>query len=382
MNRKQFLVSLAVLVVLAAAAAAVVLSDRSAWNTVETRTGQKIVPGLKIADVAEVAIQDSSGQLHLVRGADGWKVRERADFPADTARIGELLLKLAELKAVQSEALPAGERARLELLEPKVKGAAGAGVALELKDGKGAVLGRLILGKQIFKSAEVASLGSGRPEASGRYVLAGDDAATMLAVAEPLAQVESKPDPWLVKELIRVDVAKSIASTGKDGRRRWTVSRKSDGADWTFSDSKGKPDLQKATDLSSSLGWIDLVDVVPDPAKVDTGLDHGVAIKAETFDGITYTLRVGNAAGQNYYLGFQVEGEPAKQRVAPKGEKAEDKARNDKSFEDRRKKLVEQIEREKRLSRWTYLVAKNSIEPLLRDRTQLLPEKKKSIKKT
>ena len=121
---------------------------------------------------------------------------------------------------------------------------------------------------------------------------------------------------------------------------------------------------------------------MPDPAKVDTGLDHGVAIKAETFDGITYTLRVGNAAGQNYYLGFQVEGEPAKQRVAPKGEKAEDKARNDKSFEDRRKKLVEQIEREKRLSRWTYLVAKNSIEPLLRDRTQLLPEKKKSIKKT
>ena len=69
MNRKQFLVSLAVLVVLAAAAAAVVLSDRSAWNTVETRTGQKIVPGLKIADVAEVAIQDSSGQLHLVRAA-------------------------------------------------------------------------------------------------------------------------------------------------------------------------------------------------------------------------------------------------------------------------------------------------------------------------
>lgn len=380
MNRKQFLVSLAVLIVLAAAGAGVVLSDRSAWNKADSRVGQKVVAGLKIPDIAEIVIKDSSGELHLVKGGSRWKVRERADFDADTDRIGELLVKLAELKVVQSETLSADERARLELVEPKDKTTPGAGIALELKDAKGGALGRLLLGKKIFKSAELASLGS-QGEATGRYVLAGEDTGTMLAVAEPFAQVESKPDPWLVKDLIRVDVAKSIASTGKDGRRRWIVSRKSDGADWTFADSKSKPDLQKATDLSSALGWINLVDVVPDPAKADTGLDHGVTIKAETFDGITYTLRIGNAVGQNYYVGFQVAGEPAKRRVAPKGEKAEDKARNDKSFEDRRKKLVEQSEREKRLSHWTYLVAKSSLEALLRDRAQLLPEKK-SVKKT
>jgi hypothetical protein len=382
MNRKQFLVSLAVLVVLAAAAAAVVLSDRSAWNTIEARTGQKIIPGLKIADVAEIAIRDSSGELHLARGPDGWEVRERADFPADTARIGELLVKLAESKAVQSEALPADDRARLELLEPKEKGAAGAGVVLELKGGKGALLGRLLLGKPIFNSAQLASLGGPRNEPTGRYVLAGEDVGTMLAVAEPFSQVQSKPQEWLVKDLLRVDIAKSIASTGKDGRRRWTVSRKSDGADWTFADSNGRPDLQKATDLASALGWIDLVDVVPDPAKADTGLAHGIAIKAETFDGVTYTVRIGNAAGPNYYVGFQIAGEAAETRVAAKGEKPEDKAKNDKAFEDRRKKLAEQVEREKRLSQWTYLVAKSSIEALLRDRAQLLPEKKKRAGKT
>ena len=381
MNRKQFLVSLAVLIVLAAAGAAVVFSDRSAWNRVESQVGQKVIPGLKIADVAEITIKDSSGELHLVRGKDGWTVRERADFPADTGRIGELLVKLAELKVVQSGALPADERARLKLLEPKDKSATGAGAALELKDGKGAVLGRLLLGKQIFKSAEMVSLGSGRAEASGRYVLAGDDSKTMLAVAEPFSQVQSKPQDWLVKDLLRVDVAKTISSVGKNGRAQWDVSRKSDGADWVFGGSKVKPDLQKATDLASSLGWIDLADVVADPAKADTGLDHAVTIKAETFDGITYTLHIGNMAGNNYYVAFQVAGEPAKTRVAPKGEKPEDKAKNDKAFEDRRKKLAEQVDREKRLSRWTYLVAKGTIDPLLRDRAQLLPEKKKAAKK-
>lgn len=376
MNRKQFLLSLAVLIVLAVAGAAVVWSDRSAWNKAETKVGQKVIPGLKIADVAEIAINDSSGELHLVRSQGGWTVRERADFPADTGRIGELLVKLAELKAVQSEALPADGRARFDLAEPKEKGTAGAGIALELKDGKGAVIGRLLLGKQIFKSAELASMGNSPTEASGRYVLARGDAGTMFAVAEPFSQVESKPDQWLVKDLIRVDVAKTISSAGKDGKRRWIVSRKSDGADWIFSDSKGRPDLQKATDLASTLGWINLVDVVPDPAKADTGLDRPVIIKAETFDGITYTVRIGNAAGENYYVRYEVAGEPAKTRAAPKGEKAEEKAKNDKAFEERRKKLIEQVEREKRLSHWTYLVAKSSIEPLLRDRAQLLPEKR------
>ena len=51
MSRKQFLAALAALVVLAAAAAAVVLSDSSAWTPVDSRAGQRSLPGLQIADV-------------------------------------------------------------------------------------------------------------------------------------------------------------------------------------------------------------------------------------------------------------------------------------------------------------------------------------------
>jgi hypothetical protein len=74
-------------------------------------------------------------------------------------------------------------------------------------------------------------------------------------------------------------------------------------------------------------------------------------------------------------------GEPRKTRTPAKGEKAEDKAKNDKGFDERRKKLLEQLEREKKLERWVYLVAKNGLEPLLRDRPGLMPEKKKAAKK-
>jgi hypothetical protein len=380
MSRKQFLVVLAVLAVLAAAAAGVILSDRSAWTSADSRAGQKAIAGLKISEVAEIAIRDSSGELHLQRGQAGWKVRERADFAADTDRVAAVLVKLAEMKVVQSEPLVESQRARLELVEPKDK-APGAGTALELKDAKGGSLGRLLLGKKITKGSAMASLGRPEADATGRYVVAGGDDKTVLAVGEPLNEAEAKAQDWLVKDLLRVEGSKTISSS-KDGRLRWTVTRDTESADWRFVGSQEKPDLQKATDLASSLGWVNLVDVIADPAKADTGLDHPVVIKAETFDGLKYTLSVGRQADANYYVRIAVAGEPAKVRTPAKNEKAEDKAKNDKAFEESRRKLVEKLERERKLDPWTYLVTKTSLDPLLRDRPQLMPEKKKPAKKT
>ena len=380
MNRRQFFIALAALAVLAALGAAVVLSERSAWTAADSRAGQKAIAGLRLSEVAEIAIVDPAGELHLVRGESGWSVRERAGFAAETDRIAALLVKLAELKIIQSEPLPASQRARLELLEPKGK-VAGAGTLIELKDAKGGSLGRLLLGKKIVKSSPVASLSRGEAEATGRYLVAGGEAGTVLAVGEPLTEVESKPEQWLVKDLLRADGAKSISSS-RDGKQRWSVARETESADWKFAGSKERPDLQKATDLASSLGWVNLVDVVADPAKADTGLDHAIVIKADTFDGLSYVLRVGKQVGDNYYVKVAVAGEPRKTRAPAKGEKAEDKAKNDKEFEERRKKLLEKLERERRFERWTYLVAKNGLDPLLRDRAGLMPEKKKSAKKT
>jgi hypothetical protein len=378
-NRKQFLLVLAVLAVLAAAAAAVILSDRSAWTSADSRAGQKAIAGLKISEVAEIAIRDSSGELHLVRGQTGWSVRERADFPADTDRVAAVLVKLAETKVVQSEPLVESQRARLELVEPKDK-APGAGTAVELKDAKGAVLGRLLLGKKIMKGSAMASLGRPDADATGRYLVAGGDDKTVLAVGDPLNEAEAKAQDWLVKDLLRVEGSKTISSS-KDGKLRWTVTRNTESADWKLMGSKERPDLQKATDLASSLGWVNLVDVVADPAKTDTGLDHAIVIKAETFDGLKYTLSVGKQEGVNYYVRIAVAGEPVKTRSPAKNEKAEDREKNDKMFEEARKKLVEKVEREKKLEPWTYLVAKTGLDPLLRDRQQLMPEKKKPAKK-
>src|SRR5437773_11303634 len=208
MNRRQFFSALPVLAVLAVLGAAVVLSDRSAWTSADSRAGQRAIAGLRLSEVAEIAIVDTVGELHLARGETGWSVRERAGFAADTDRIAGLLVKLAELKIVQSEPLPEGQRARLGLLEPKAK-AAGAGTLIELKDAKGGSLGRLLLGKKILKSSPVASLARGEAEATGRYLVAGGEAGTVLAVDRKSTRLNSSPERWLVKDLRRADGAKS-----------------------------------------------------------------------------------------------------------------------------------------------------------------------------
>jgi len=384
MSRKQFLAVLAVLAGLAVAAAGVMWSERSDWNGGDSRAGQKAISGLKISDVAEISIRDSSGELHLARGQAGWSVRERADFPADTDRVAAILVKLAELKVVQSEPLVESQRARLDLAERNLSDSKdkpqGSGTAVELKDAKGGVLGRLLLGKKIMKGSATASLGRPEADATGRYLVAGGDDKTVLAVGDPLNEAEAKARDWLVKDLLRAEGSKTISSS-KDGKLRWTVTRDTEGMDWKLAGSGDRPDLQKATDLASSLGWVNLVDVVPDPAKADTGLDHPVVIKAETFDGLKYTLNIGKQADANYYVRIAVAGEPAKKRKPAKNEKAEDKEKNDKAFEEQRKKLLEKVEREKKLEPWTYLVAKTGLDPLLRDRQQLMPEKKKPAKK-
>ena len=377
MTRKQFLIIVVALAVLAVAGAWLVVSERSAWNTADSRIGRKLVTDLKLSDVAEIALRDSSRTLTLARSESGWLVKERADFPADGERVRALLLKLAELKIVQSDPVTESQRERLRLLEPGAARSGGSGTLLDLKDGASKTLARLVLGKKVMTKTAGAATGPEEGVPSGRYVLAGSDATSVALISDSLDQAEAVPEAWLAKELVRIERAKSVTAMGSDGRPRFAVTRDSESSDWKLAGGADKPDAGRVQDVISALLVMNLVDVAADPSKAGTGMKSPVVVKVQTFDAIGYTLRIGARPGdERYSLALAVSGEPAKARVAAKGESAEEKERQDKAFAERRAKLIEKLDREKRLEHWTYLASKASVEALLRERAQLLPEKK------
>ena len=376
MTRKQFLILVAALAALAAVGAWIMQSQRTAWGPADSRIGQRLVAGLKLEDVAEVALRDASATLTLVRRDGAWVIKERADFSADAERVRELLLKLAELKIVQAEPVTEAQRARLELAEPAAAAGTGAGTLLELKDGSGKTMARLLLGKKVTARTAGADPSPEQGVPTGRYVMPGTETRSVALVSDPLGAAEAKPDAWLSKDLIRAERVMSITASGPDGRERFSLSRKTESYDWKLAGG-GKPDLQKAQDAVSPLQGMSLSDVVPDPGSAATGLDRPIVIRARTLDGVSYTLRVGSkTAADRYFTSISVSGEPAAARTAGKSETAEEKEKQDKAFAENRARLLEKLEREKKLERWTYLVARTVVEPLLRERAQLLPEKK------
>ncbi len=380
MNKKQFLMLVIALVVLAAAGVGVQWWQERGWDQTDVMAGKKLLPALTATSVAEIALREGTSEVHLVKKGAEWVVRERNDFPADFSRIAELLGKLVDLKIIQSDKVPADKLADFNLVPPKTGAGAGQGMALELKDSSGKSLATLLLGKTMTRRGMIPSQEGGPPREGdipyGRYVISGTEA--IAAVSEPLAQADSNPSAWLVKELFRIDPAKSVTSFGPAGETRWTLTKANGLWGWTNGD---KPDPQKAQDVISALYLVTAKDVVADPAAVETGLAKAVTIKADTPDTINYTVKIGaKADDDSYYMSFNLVGEPPKLRPPEKGESAEDKAKRDKEYDEQRVKVVERLDREKLFAKWTYKMPKYAAELLLRDRAQLMPEKKKDTK--
>jgi hypothetical protein len=379
MSRNQFLAILAAVVVLVAGGAGVAWWKRSSYEAADARVGQRLLEGFKVDEVAEVDLADAAGAVTLVRGERGWSVKERGRFPADLEPIRDLLLKLQELKVVQAEGLAEAVKPRMQLAAP----GAGAkpeetGTLVELKARDGKSVATLVLGKQAMKESKVPGLGAGLP--SGRYVWVAADPQRVSVVSEPFAAVAAKPQDWLAKELMRLERPKALTAFGPDGREKWAVFKETEASDWKLA-GPGKLDPGKAQDASSAMYGLRIVDAAVGVNDAQAGLDKPTLVRATTFEGWTYEVRIGKQApGGDYYVKTNVTGAVPDARQAAADEKPEDKEKNEKAFADRKEMLAAKLAREQAVAGQTVLVAKSSVEPLLRDRSALLAKPKDAKK--
>src|SRR5690606_18283072 len=150
MTRKQFLILLLAVLVLAGAGLALMWSELSDYRASEARIGAKLLPQFRIADVAEIRLPDAQNQPTLVRKEKQWVVKERDGYPADFEKISDLMIKLVELKVTQSEQVGASLWPRLELAEPAAGNGEGTGTLVEFAGEGGKPIARLVLGKKVL----------------------------------------------------------------------------------------------------------------------------------------------------------------------------------------------------------------------------------------
>ena len=388
MNRKQLLILLVLVAVLGAAGLYLYRGNESSWKGGTRAAGQKLLGELPVNDVARIVIKGGTNELHLVKKDNLWRVQQRGDYPANYSEISGFLLKAADLKVVQSEEIGQSMLGRYKLLPPGP--ATNTAVLVELFDQNGKIIKSLLLGKTHMRKSEgrpspMGEMGESEGWPDGRYVMVGAGTKTVAIISDPLSNLEAKPDQWLNKDFFKVEKIRTIALAFPVATNSWKITRDTESAsDWKLGEAKPAEQLDssKTSSFSSALNSPSFSDVLPADAKpAEAGLDKPTVATIETFDNFTYTLKVGQKLNDNFPVALTVTAQIPKERVAGKDEKPEDKTRLDKEFKDKQQKQHDKLDQEKFYEKRVYLVSSWTLDSLLKERSQLLAEKKDESKK-
>lgn len=394
MNRKQLIVLIVSGAIIGALGLVLYSRQRSSWNNSDTALGQKVIANFPLNDVAQVTIKEAAAEVNLVKIDDRWRVKERWNYPANFTELHQLLTKVWELKTVQPVKVGPSQLARLELIEPSGGGNPNtntntsnpstnskAGTLIEFKDKNGKEIQELLLGKKYVRESASSSPFGGGDYPVGRYVMAsGSGSPKVSLVSETFTEVEAKPDRWLNKDFFKVEKLRSISVTSTNTTNSWKIVREKEGGDLKLADKRESEDLDtsKASGVGFALSSPSFNDVVsPEMKAEDLGLHAPRVAVLETFDNFTYTVKIGNKTPEdNYYLTVGVDANLVRERTPGADEKPEDKEKLDKEFQEKLKKLEDKLKQEKEYAGWTYLVSKWTIDPVLKERHELLAEKK------
>jgi hypothetical protein len=375
MKGKQLAIVLVLLIAVGGVALFLNRRNTASWSNTATSSGDKIL-NFPLNDVSHVTIKASGAELNLLKKDDLWRVKERADYPADFDRVSALVRKIWELRPVQDVKIGPSQLGRLQLTEPGQD--ANSSTLLDLKSADDKRLAALLLGKKHLRNSDQA-FGQSAGIPAGRYVMAQDGSNRVFLISETLDEVQIKPEQWLSRDFVKVENPKSIVVAGATPGMNWKVTRDDASAPWKLVDAKRGEELDsaKVQSLANAFANATFADVLaPDAAGAETGLDKPATARIETFDNFVYELRIGKAMGENYPVLVSVKAELPKERTPAKDEKPEDKTRLDQEFQARQRQFIDKLEKEQKLENRPYLIAKSTMDQLLKDRSALMAEKK------
>jgi hypothetical protein len=375
MNKKQLTLVLGLGVVLALLAVWVGRKQSTPYKET-AKEGAKLLGDFDLNAVAHLTIRSDTNEATLAKQDEVWVVKQRGDYPANFNNISDLVRKLWELKVARTIKIGPSRLPALELSGPD-KGS----TLVELKDASGKLIRSLLLGAKSMKEAGESSPFGGGGFPNGRYVMVGGDIKTASLVADALTSVETAPEHWLNKDFFKVEKLKTATVVATNATNNWKLTRETDGGEWKLADAQGdeKADSGKCSSMNYLLNNPSFNDVAL-TWKFDETNKPTTSALLETFDHFTYALKLAPKGSDDYHLQVTVSADIPKERTPGKDEKQEDKDRLDKEFKESTDKLKEKLKTEKAYEKWTYILSKWTVDALLKERKDLLAEKKEEPK--
>jgi hypothetical protein len=299
MTRQRF-VALLVLALLVIAAAVWLSSQRELPrdNTAGARALPALAAGLN--EVSEIRLVKAGDQtaVTLKRAGDHWQVAERADHPADSAKVRKLLIDLADLKVLEQKTDNPANYAVLGVEDVKEPGATG--VRVDLAGLPQPV--SLIVGKTAGSRSNYARLA---------------DSAQSLAVT-PAVSLDADPRNWLDRSLLDIPAERvqQVRITDANGHSYIVKRETREQTDFTV------PDLPKGRQLTSptiansastALGALTFDDVraaVPPP----TSPKRVARAEYRLFDGTVIDI-TGRKDGEHHWIHLQPRFDEAQQQL-------------------------------------------------------------------
>src|SRR5438270_12666360 len=171
--------------------------------------GQPAFPALaaKLGDIASVTVSREGATMTLIRDGDSWLVAEKGNYPANAAKISQIVRAMADLTLVEPKTQNPDLYPRLEVEDP----GNGKSALVAVKDKSGEELAEAIVGKRRYDR-----LGAGN---DGVYLRKPGE--TQAWLARGTLDPSGDPASWLDRQIIDISekqIAK-VTLTQPDGSK-------------------------------------------------------------------------------------------------------------------------------------------------------------------
>ena len=388
MKKNQLILLLAALAITGGAAFWKYSKRSNAIGSAPDRVGQDLLQNFSPGDITAFTVKDSKGEVTVEQKDGKWIVPARDGFPASIDAVNELRDNSYALKVGAIQRVGDARLGQLKLKKPGEGGTEDeTGAVVTFRDSAGKEIKSFTAGKTL--SSDDTPPGGFNMNPSGpksQYIKVAGEEGYVYQARDGFSRLETEIKGWLDKNaFIKIEKPKSVTVTGKEPGESWKLTRETESGEWKLDAPAAGEEFEasKATPLSSAFSFVQFIDVLPAAEAAKAALDQPLRTAAiTTFDGITYTIKVGAAEGDNHFISYAIEGKLEETRTPPvaaekdkPAETEEQKKTADEAFAkalaDKQKKLGEEQATAGRI----FSIAKSSLEPILKKRSDFMKDK-------